>query len=174
MQPSTSYSSTVDAKAKTVADEEAAKFDEFLQTAELRDFLSLLEKGNYKEQDLDDARQKVGFRRSPDGRVMLKARDGQWFMIKNDMQSPGFILLRGESDGHIYFLPADESGRLMQIDLSDDAVVSQLFGSGAWQDVIEEVKIEEEGVVTPLVLPELDFRVTETLMEGIEEREMEM
>jgi hypothetical protein len=29
----------------------------------------------------------------------------------------------------------------LQIDLSDDAVVSQLFGSGAWQDVIEEVKV---------------------------------
>ena len=30
-------------------------------------------------------------------------------------QSPGFILLRDQTDGRVYFLPPDESGRLMQV-----------------------------------------------------------
>ena len=32
---------------------------------------------------------------------------------------------------------------LPQIDLSDDAIVAQLFGSGAWQDVMEPLRAED-------------------------------
>lgn len=37
----------------------------------------------------------------------------------------------------MWFLPPDESGRLQQIDLSDDMIVGELFSSGAWFDVKE-------------------------------------
>lgn len=56
-------------------------------------------------------------------------------------QAPGFLLLCDQQDGRVLFLPPDESGRLMQIDLSDDAVVGSLFGSGAWQDVMEPLQV---------------------------------
>ena len=55
-------------------------------------------------------------------------------------QAAGFLLLRGEH-GECFYLPPDEGGRLMQIDLSDDMVVAQLFGSGAWEDVMEPLKV---------------------------------
>ncbi len=55
-------------------------------------------------------------------------------------QSPGFLLLRDDS-GMCFYLPPDESGRLMQIDLSDDMVVAQLFGNSAWLDVMEPLKV---------------------------------
>jgi len=42
------------------------------------------------------------------------------------MQTPGFLLLRNEDNGSVWFLPPDESGRLLQIDLSDD------IGKGSW------------------------------------------
>ncbi len=55
-------------------------------------------------------------------------------------------MARDETNGRVFFLPPDESGRLMQIDLSDDMIVGQLFGSGAWQDVMEllQVGLERE------------------------------
>lgn len=56
-------------------------------------------------------------------------------------QAAGFLLLCDQQDGRVLFLPPDESGRLMQIDLSDDAVVGSLFGSGAWQDVMEPLQV---------------------------------
>jgi hypothetical protein len=45
----------------------------------------------------------------------LQSRDGNWFQVKADMQAPGFLLLRDESDGSTYYLPPDDSGRLMQV-----------------------------------------------------------
>ena len=33
----------------------------------------------------------------------------------------------------------------MQIDLSDDMVVAQLFGSGAWEDVMEPLQVSGGG-----------------------------
>lgn len=63
------------------------------------------------------------------------------------------MLLRNEDNGSIWFLPPDESGRLLQIDLSDDVVVAELFSSGAWYDVKEplyEAKVRCRGGVRPL------------------------
>ena len=60
-----------------------------------------------------------------------------------------------------------------QIDLSDDAVVGQLFGSGAWEDVMESLQAESatNGEIVPLILDEGDFRNTLSLLEDVEEQE---
>ena len=39
------------------------------------------------------------------------------------LQSPGFILLRDQTDGQVSFLPPDESGRLMQVRGKGEAVL---------------------------------------------------
>lgn len=159
--------------AERFAEQEEKRFDENLQTRELKDLLSLLEKGAPKASELEAARAKVGFQRAVDGRVSLKGpSDRHWYSIKNDMQSPGFILARDQNTGRVYFLPPDESGRLMQIDLSDDVVVGQLFGSGAWQDVLELLKAEDvSGNIVPLVLDESEFRNTLSLLEDAVEQQ---
>lgn len=158
--------------AERYATQQEARFDEYLQTNELKELMALLQKGSFRMPDLEAARLKVGFQRGPDGRVSLKGQEGHWYSIKNDMQSPGFILVRDQQDGRVLFLPPDESGRLMQIDLSDDVVVGQLFGSGAWQDVMEQLQAEDfQGKVVPLVLSEQEFRNTASLLEDAVEQE---
>jgi hypothetical protein len=47
-----------------------------------------------------------------------------------------------DSRGYCYYLPPDPSGRLRQIDLSDDVLVAQLFANGLWQDIIEPLEVE--------------------------------
>jgi hypothetical protein len=167
---------------------------------------------------LEDARERVGFRRGADGRVSLLS-DGEEFEVKADAQAPGFLLLRcvdararasatacppevrsvrravccpqprvaapprvplpaaikhtahvpgcqpcfglsvlglqtlqlnprlltpppnSDSRGYCYYLPPDPSGRLRQIDLSDDVLVAQLFANGMWQEIVEPVEV---------------------------------
>lgn len=155
--------------AQRLADEEAKKFDDDLTTAPLRDLTNLLiEKNGGSSGELESARLKVGFKRSLDGRVFLRGREaGHWFSIKTDAQAPGYVLARDSRSGIVSMLPPDDSGRLMQIDLSDDLVVGQLFGSGAWEDVLERLSAEDgKGAIVPLVLEESDFRNTLSLLEG--------
>lgn len=64
------------------------------------------------------------------------------FEVRCDMGAPGFLLLRDESGG-CWYLPPDPSGELAQIDLSDDAVVAQLFASHVWEDLIEPLDIAD-------------------------------
>lgn len=149
-----------------VTEKEAMRFDDKLETAEMRNLLKVLER-NGSGKDLKEARLKVGFRRDESGRVSIKSDEGQWFDVKPDSQAPGFLLLRDVETGRVSFLPADTSGRLMQIDLSDDMVVGQLFGSGAWEDVMEGLEAEEEGQegrVIPFVMEEEEFRNTFSLL----------
>ena len=100
--------------------------------------------------------------------MFLRGKEpGHWFAIKVDAQAPGYVLARDSRTGIVSMLPPDDSGRLMQIDLSDDLVVGQLFGSGAWEDVLERLSAEnDQGEVVPLVLEEGDFRNTMSLLEG--------
>ncbi|GBF93334.1 hypothetical protein Rsub_06372 [Raphidocelis subcapitata] len=88
---------------------------------------------------LEAARERAGFRRGADGRVALLS-DGEEFEVKADAQAPGFLLLR-DSRGYCYYLPPDPSGRLRQIDLSDDVVVAQLFANGMWQEIVEPLEV---------------------------------
>jgi len=133
--PSASYAYTDEEDIKS----QEARYDENLMTPELRELVDLLQtKGsNVKVDELQGLRRKVGFKRSPEGRVSLRAQNGEWYTVRADMQTPGFLLLRNENNGSIWFLPPDETGRLLQIDLSDDIVVAELFSNGAWYDVKE-------------------------------------
>jgi hypothetical protein len=40
----------------------------------------------------------------------------------------------------MYYLPSTESDSLVQIDLSDDAIVAQLFANHAWEELIEPLE----------------------------------
>ncbi len=42
-----------------LSEQEVSRFDEYLQTSELRDLLTMLEKGGYKPAELEAARSKV-------------------------------------------------------------------------------------------------------------------
>jgi len=164
-------SSYADAQIKR----EEGRYDENLMTRELKDFMQLLEnKGSkIKPEELQAPRLKVGFRRAPDGRVSLLSGNGRWYSVKADMQTPGFLLLRDEANGTMWFLPPDDSGRLLQIDLSDDAVVAQLFSSGAWADVMRPIKVRGAGgQLEPLKINDRQFRNVVSLLEnGVEESE---
>ena len=46
-----------------------------------------------------------------------------------------------DARGYCYYLPPDPSGRLQQIDLSDDVLVAQLFASGLWEDTLEPLEV---------------------------------
>ncbi|KAI8467590.1 MAG: hypothetical protein J3K34DRAFT_429903 [Monoraphidium minutum] len=144
---------------------------------ELVDFLRLFEKGTPRDLGkLEAAREKVGFRRGADGRVSLISDGGEEFSVKADMQAPGYLLLR-DARGYCYYLPADPSGRLAQIDLSDDVLVAQLFANGMWEDVIEplEVMAAPEGAnasadgALQLRLSEDEFRGVVSLLQGAAE-----
>jgi len=171
-QPQAETSRFSDPETNAYVEREEKRFDDYLQTPELRDLLSMLDKGKYNLKELEAARLKVGFRRDLDGRVSLQTENGRWYSIKSDMQTPGFLLLRDQEAGAVYYLPPDEGGRLLQIDLSDDMVVGQLFGSRAWQDVMEPLQAEDvNGRIVPLILDEADFRGTLSLLEDALEQE---
>jgi hypothetical protein len=46
-----------------------------------------------------------------------------------------------DAGGYIYFLPASDNSALRQIDLSDDAVVAQLFANHAWEELLEPLEV---------------------------------
>lgn len=83
--------------------------------------------------NVEAERLKVGFRRTVDGRVELQTREGEWFLVKNDMLTPGYMLLR-DQQGYCYYLPSnDEEEDAVQFDLSDDLVVAQV---GSWWSLL--------------------------------------
>ena len=45
-----------------------------------------------------------------------------------------------DAGGYMYYLPSTESDSLVQIDLSDDAIVAQLFANHAWEELIEPLE----------------------------------
>lgn len=145
---------------------------------ELIEFLKLFETGTPKDLGkLEAAREKVGFHRGPDGRVSLISDGGEEFAVKADMQVPGYLLLR-DSRGYCYYLPPDPSGRLQQIDLSDDVLVAQLFANGLWEDILEPLEVLRQPEAdsnasssTPmqLRLTEEQFRGVTSLLEDAQE-----
>lgn len=40
----------------------------------------------------------------------------------------------------MYYIPSPDEDSLVQIDLSDDAVVAQLFANHAWEELIEPLE----------------------------------
>eukprot|EP00798_Chlamydomonas_sp_ICE-L_P008619 gene8619-34062_t len=128
--------------ASSSLEQQDQMYDENLETKELRDFRALLErKASPKNSELEGSR----------------------------LKSPGFQLLRGP-DGTMYYLPPDEAGRILQVDLSDDLIVAELFSNGAWQDVMEPLKVENnDGKVVPLVMDLEDFKNVVTLLEDAED-----
>ncbi|KAG2494784.1 hypothetical protein HYH03_007027 [Edaphochlamys debaryana] len=149
-------------------------FDENLMTDDLRKFVDSVMDGKLKPEQYQSERLKMNFRRELDGRVTLRNRQGQWYSVRPDLQVPGFLLLRDQS-GAVFFLPPDAEGDgLAQLDLSDDAVVAELFYNTAWQDVMIPMSVRaESGEVQPLRLSEREFREVVSLVEGAEEPELE-
>ncbi|GFR40657.1 hypothetical protein Agub_g1242, partial [Astrephomene gubernaculifera] len=145
-------------------------FDENLMTEDLRKFVDKLLDGKLKPEQYQAERLKLNFRRDPDGRVSLRSRQGAWFSVRPDMQVPGFLLLRDQSSGAVFFLPPDPEGDgLAQMDLSDDLAVAQLFSNTAWQDVMAPLSYRDGSEVTQLRMSEGDFRMVASLVEGAEE-----
>ncbi|KAF8070860.1 hypothetical protein HT031_000941 [Scenedesmus sp. PABB004] len=115
--------------------------EDFALPPELMRFMETTTKGPVKNaRQLSELRRSVGFDRSPDGRVFLFSEDGEPFAVKNDMGVPGLLLLR-DAGGYCYYLPRSEAGSLAQIDLSDDAVVAQLFANHAWEELVEPLEV---------------------------------
>lgn len=159
--------------------------EELALPPQLMDFMELLQKGPVKDLNkLQAARRAVGFERSPDGRVLLLTEDGEPFQVKNDMGVPGLLLLR-DAGGFCYYLPRSDSDALVQIDLSDDAVVAQLFANHAWEELVEPLEVladdqtpaagqsngqdNEYGRLEQLRLTERQFRSVVSLAAGGQE-----
>lgn len=49
--------------------------------------------------------------------------------------------LRRDAGGYLYYIPSTESDSLVQIDLSDDAIVAQLFANHAWEELLEPLEV---------------------------------
>jgi hypothetical protein len=48
---------------------------------------------------------------------------------------------RRDAGGYLYYIPSTESDSLVQIDLSDDAIVAQLFANHAWEELLEPLEV---------------------------------
>jgi hypothetical protein len=46
-----------------------------------------------------------------------------------------------DAGGYLYYIPSTESDSLVQIDLSDDAIVAQLFANHAWEELLEPLEV---------------------------------
>lgn len=168
--------------------------EEVANPPDLADFLELHTSGRAVKMSpsaLEAARAKVGFSRAPSGRVSLFATGGatgadatkgaERFEVRCDMGAPGFLLLRDESGG-CWYLPPDPSGELAQVDLSDDAVVAQLFANHVWEDLVEPLDVadgpgggggsrggkedQQDQQVRQLRLSEGEFRAVFSLVRG--------
>lgn len=51
-----------------------------------------------------------------------------------------------DAGGYCYYLPRDDDSVLQQIDLSDDAVVAQLFANHAWEELVEPLEVVADDV----------------------------
>jgi hypothetical protein len=86
-----------------------------------------------------------------------------------------------DAGGFCYYLPRSDSDALVQIDLSDDAVVAQLFANHAWEELVEPLEVlanDQTGQSTgqsngqrleQLRLTEREFRSVLSLVAGGEE-----
>ncbi|KAF6261607.1 hypothetical protein COO60DRAFT_741703 [Scenedesmus sp. NREL 46B-D3] len=160
--------------------------EELALPPQLMSFMEMLQNGPVKDLGrLQEARRSVGFERAPDGRVLLLTEDGEPFQVKNDMGVPGLLLLR-DAGGFCYYLPRSDADSLVQIDLSDDAVVAQLFANHAWEELVEPLEVladdqtpaagqsnsdadREYGRLEQLRLTERQFRSVVSLGAGGEE-----
>jgi hypothetical protein len=103
-----------------------------------------------------------------DGRVQLRARGGEWYTVRLDMEVPGALLLR-DPKGGVY---AIETEGLPQVDLSDDYVLLMLFADGSWQDQMQGIEYEDAdnpGSVVQLTMGEREFREFVGILAGLEE-----
>jgi hypothetical protein len=41
----------------------------------------------------------------------------------------------------MYYIPSTDADSLVQIDLSDDAIVAQLFANHAWEELLEPLEV---------------------------------
>lgn len=46
-----------------------------------------------------------------------------------------------DAGGYLYYIPPPDTDSLVQIDLSDDAIVAQLFANHAWEELIEPLEV---------------------------------
>lgn len=67
------------------------------------------------------------------------------------------------SSGYIFLLPHDPGDKLVQLDLSDDLVVAQLFSNLSWVDLLQPINYvdAESGKSEPLLMTTAQFRGTE-------------
>jgi hypothetical protein len=100
------------------------------------------------------------------------------------LRRPGFSCR--DAGGFCYYLPRSDSDALVQIDLSDDAVVAQLFANHAWEELVEPLEVladdqtaaagqsnndadREYGRLEQLRLTERQFRSVVSLVAGGQE-----
>lgn len=160
------------AEEQDAADEDILEEGDFREVMDqLDEFYKVLTQRKLDLRKLEEAREKLGFRRTIDGRVMLQSRDGDWFLVKADMKTEGLLLLR-DSRGYIFYIAPNED-LLRQIDLSDDWYVAQLFTSHAWEELLEPVDVRDGDKVEPLNLTEKEFRNLLSVVEGAEYGEEE-
>lgn len=100
-------------------------------------------------------RQESGFRRDYAGRVYLQARDGSFYLLRTDAKLPGTVLMRAP-DGRVFYMSFND---IQQVDLSDDFVVSGIFGAGAaWEEEMQPLQAKaKDGSMTDVRMKQENF-----------------
>lgn len=109
----------------------------------LEEYMKLEDQNKLKDQrSLDNIRGKYNIKRTIDGRVQLRRKNGNWMSVRLDMEVPGAILLRDMKTDAVYALETDG---LPQVDLSDDYVLFMMFADGQWENDMTGIEFEEDG-----------------------------
>ncbi|MEW5302622.1 MAG: hypothetical protein WDW36_005388 [Sanguina aurantia] len=93
-----------------------------------------------EQTEIVSLREEAGFRRDFDGSLWLQAPSGTWYEAKLDAQVPGTVLLRNDQDSTISFI----SFSMQQIDLTDDTLVTSVFGDRNWPALLEQVPAKND------------------------------
>eukprot|EP00878_Enallax_costatus_P010640 GHUV01011115.1.p1 GENE.GHUV01011115.1~~GHUV01011115.1.p1 ORF type:complete len:252 (+),score=77.55 GHUV01011115.1:261-1016(+) len=121
----------------------------------LEEYMNMEDAGKLKDiRSLDNIRSKYNMKRTIDGRVQLKRKNGTWMSVRLDLEVPGAILLRDTKTNGVYALETDQ---LPQVDLSDDYVLFMMFADGQWEDEMTPIEFDEDGKSQQLVMTEKEF-----------------
>ncbi|MEW5312736.1 MAG: hypothetical protein WDW38_004347 [Sanguina aurantia] len=103
-------------------------------------------------------RERFGFTRLPDGRVVLKSSKGLSYSVRLDMEEPGTMLLRETKGGDIFALSVDG---LVQVDLSEDYTILAIFSDGEWEKEMTGITFSDgaKGATKQLKMDAGQFRM---------------
>lgn len=95
------------------------------------------------------------------GRVFLQGSSGKSYQLRTDAKVPGMVLLRDPS-GMVFYITYNN---IQQVDLSDDYVVSAIFGNTDWEAGLQPVQaLDKDGQLVTVQLDKIAFEDLVSIM----------